>query len=196
MRPIIDPITSGTGRALARAHVSPNGLTATGLAMTLACAALIGAGHSRAAGILLIPSVIIDVLDGALARATGRVTAWGGFLDSVSDRVGDGALLAGVAWAASRDDDSRLLAAALVAMVLSFLVPYARAKAEGLGYQTASGPGERPERAVIMILGLLSGLVEAAVWLIALLTAITFVARCLSVKRQATVPVAREAGDS
>ena len=137
-----------------------------GLLAQVGVAWVIAAGRPVLAGVLLIPAVILDVLDGAVARATGTVTRWGGFYDAVADRVADGALLAGVAWSA-RSGQPRLLAATLTAMVLSFCVPYARAKAEAFGYQTRSGPGERAERAVILIVGLILGLVEAAMWITA-----------------------------
>lgn len=185
LRPIIEPLTSGAGRTLARAHVSPNALTTVGLAGTIACAWLIAAGHIFLAGILLIAPMIIDVLDGATARASGTVSTWGAFYDSVSDRVGDGALFAGIAWA-SRVAHPRVLAAALLALVLTFCVPYARAKAEACGLSTVAGPGERAERAVIMIAGLILGYVEASLWVIAALTFWTFVTRCYSVWRQTT----------
>src|SRR5258706_15702086 len=96
VRPIIEPFTTGAGRALARAHVSPNMLTSLGLIGTIVCAWLIVIHHPGAAGEALIPFVIIDVLDGATARASGRVTRWGAFFDSVSDRVGDGALFVAI----------------------------------------------------------------------------------------------------
>lgn len=175
----------GAGRALAKAHLTPNALTTSGLVLTLGGSWLVAVGEPFRGGLVLIPAAILDVLDGALARATGRVTPWGGFYDSVADRIGDGALLAAIAWAARAGHD-RLFVGALVAMVLSFLVPYARAKAESFGYTVRSGPGERAERAVILIAGLILGYVEAAVWVVAALAAWTFVGRCLGVRHQAT----------
>jgi CDP-diacylglycerol--glycerol-3-phosphate 3-phosphatidyltransferase len=185
LRPVIEPLTSGAGRALARAHLTPNALTTIGLAGTLACAWLIVDGRTRAAGALLIPFVIVDVLDGATARAMNRVTAWGGFYDSVCDRVGDGALLGAIAWAA-RVGAPRLCAASLVALVATMCVPYARAKAEAMNVSAGSGPGERAERAIILIAGLILLRVEIAVWTVAALTIYTFVARCVAVWRQTT----------
>ena len=185
LRPIIEPITSGAGRALAKAHLTPNALTTIGLAGTILCAWLIVDGRERLAGFLLIPFVIVDVLDGATARAMNRVTVWGGFYDSVCDRIGDGALFAAVAWAA-RIGNERLAAAALVALIATMLVPYARAKAEALGYRTASGPGERAERAIVFIAGLILHRIEVAVWVIVALTTYTFVVRCAGVWRQAS----------
>ncbi|HVL32497.1 MAG TPA: CDP-alcohol phosphatidyltransferase family protein, partial [Actinomycetota bacterium] len=177
LRPIIEPFTGGAGKVLVRAHISANMLTTVGILGAIGCGWLIAAGRPVLAGLLFIPAVIIDVLDGAAARATGTVTKWGGFFDSVGDRVADGAIIGGMAWAA-RDDD-RVFAAALLALVLSFLVPYARAKAEAMLLTVASGPGERAERAVIIIVGLVFGLEEIALWALVVLTLITFSQRCL-----------------
>lgn len=183
LRPILEPITATAGRHLQRAHVTPNILTAMGIIATVLCGALVAAGRPVLAGILLIPSILIDMLDGAMARATGRVTVWGSFFDSVGDRLADGAVIAGIAWAA-RGGNDRTLAAALIALILTFLVPYARAKAEAIGYRVASGPGERAERSVLIIAGLIFGFEEAALWTLVGLALITFVGRCASVWRQ------------
>jgi len=185
-RPIIEPLTAAMSKVLASARLTPNMLTTVGLAAVLGCAWLIAVGRPLLAGVLLIPAIIIDVLDGALARATGSVTAWGGFYDAVSDRIADGALLGALAWVA-REDEPRLMAAAIIAMVLQFLVPYARAKAEALGYEAASGPGERAERIVVLIAGLILGFEEIAVWVIVVLAAISFVSRTTSVRKQSAV---------
>lgn len=183
LRPVIEPLTAGVGRGLARAHLSPNALTTTGLIAVLACAAIIARGDAVLGGLLLIPAVLLDLLDGAVARASGRVTVWGGYFDSVCDRISDGALLGAVAWAA-RSSDDRVLGLALVALILSFVVPYARAKAEALGLTPGSGPGERAERSVALIAGLLFDVMEPALWVLCALAAYTIVTRSLAVRRQ------------
>lgn len=184
LRPVIEPFTTGTGRLLARLHLSPNALTTIGLAAMLGCSWLVATGRTLAGGLLLIPAFLIDVLDGALARATGRVTPWGGFYDSVMDRIADGALFAAFAWWL-RDGEARPFVAALAALVVTQLVPYARAKAESLGYRAPGGLGERAERAVLVCAGLILGFEEIALWLVVGTTALTFLTRTLSVRRQA-----------
>lgn len=186
LRPVIEPITSGAGRALARAHLTPNALTAIGLVAVLACAWVIATGEIALGGLLLIPAVLLDVLDGALARATNRVTAWGGFFDSVCDRVADGALLGAIAWAAVGSGDRGILRAALIATVTSFVVPYARAKAEAMGIRPSSGPGERAERYVVIVVGLLFDVLEPALWIVIALTTYTAITRSLAVRRATT----------
>lgn len=185
LRPIIEPFTTGTGRVLARAHISPNGLTTIGLLAMVGCSWLVAIGREFLAGICLIPAFFIDVFDGALARATGRVTVWGGYYDSVSDRIADGVLFGAFAWLV-RDDGSRVFAAAVLALVATQLVPYARAKAEALGFEVPGGVGERAERAVIVCAGLILGYVEAALWATSAVTLVTFAARVRAVRRQAS----------
>ena len=96
VRPLIQPFTAGVGRGMARIGLTPNVVTLTGLAWTFVCVWLVVIGHRTMAGIVMIPAWFLDIFDGALARVTNRVTPWGGFLDSVCDRIGDGALLAAI----------------------------------------------------------------------------------------------------
>lgn len=185
VRPLIQPFTAGVGRAMARVGLTPNMVTSLGLLLTFFCVWLIVIGHRQLAGIVMIPAWFLDVFDGALARVTNRVTAWGGFFDSVADRIGDGALLAAIASLGWRYHRPRILVAGLVAMVVTSLVPYARAKAEALGYTVAGGPGERAERAVFISAGLILHVEEGAMWVLTALCLFTFATRCLSVYRQA-----------
>lgn len=187
LRPVIEPLTAGVGRALSRAHLSPDALTTAGLIAVLGCAAVIARGDAVLGGALLIPAVLLDLLDGAVARASGRVTAWGGYYDSVCDRISDGALLGAVAWSARGAhpaSQGRLLGLALVALTLSFVVPYARAKAEALGLKPGSGPGERAERSILLVAGLLFDVMEPALWVLCALAAFTIATRSVAVRRQ------------
>jgi len=186
VRPLIQPFTAGVGRAMAKVGLTPNMVTSLGLLLTFFCVWLIVIGHRQLAGIVMIPAWFLDVFDGALARVTNRVTAWGGFFDSVADRIGDGALLAAIASLGWRYHRPRVLVAGLVAMVVTSLVPYARAKAEALGYRVAGGPGERAERAVLISAGLILHQEEGAMWVLTALCLFTFLTRCFSVYRQAT----------
>jgi phosphatidylglycerophosphate synthase len=187
VRPLIQPLTAGVGRAMAKVGLTPNMVTTLGLLLTFFCVWLIVIGHRTLAGIVMIPAWFLDVFDGALARVTNSVTVWGGFFDSVADRIGDGALLAAIASLGWRYHRPRVLVAGLVAMVATSLVPYARAKAESLGYKLASGPGERAERAIFISAGLILHVEEVAMWVLTALCVITFVGRCLSVYRQTRV---------
>jgi len=185
VRPLIQPFTAGVGRGMARIGLTPNAVTLIGLAWTFVCVWLVVIGHRTMAGIVMIPAWFLDIFDGALARVTNRVTPWGGFLDSVCDRIGDGALLAAIASLGWRYRQPKILVAGLVAMIVTSLVPYARAKAEALGYKVASGPGERAERAILISAGLILHLEVAAMWVLTALCLITFAGRCAAVYRQA-----------
>src|SRR5919199_1615970 len=132
---------------------------------------------------------ILDILDGALARAGGKTTPFGAFLDSTTDRVGEGAVLGAIALVFSRHGHTVALAATIAAVAGSFLVSYTRAKAEALGLRGDVGLGSRAERVVVITGGLV--LAPISIWLlvgaIALLTAtawLTVVQRILFVRRQ------------
>lgn len=184
LRPVIEPFTAGAGRLLARLRLTPNALTTVGLGAMVACSWLVATEHNLAAGLWLIPAFLIDVFDGALARATGRVSPWGGFYDSVIDRIADGVLFGAFVWVA-RDGATRPFIAAVTALVVTQLVSYARAKGESLGYRVPGGLGERAERAVLVCAGLILGYEEIALWLVVGATAATFLARVLAVRKQA-----------
>ncbi|MGZ4205861.1 MAG: CDP-alcohol phosphatidyltransferase family protein [Actinomycetota bacterium] len=186
VRPLIKPFAEGVGRGMARLGLTPNMVTLIALLWTFVVVWLIVIGHRTMAGIVMIPAWFLDIFDGALARVTGRVTIWGGFLDSVADRIGDGALLAAIASLGWRYHRPRLMLAGLVAMVAVSLVPYARAKAESFGFKVASGPGERAERAIIISASLILHLEEWGMWVLTALALYTFARRFLSVHRQAT----------
>jgi len=182
LRPVIEPLTTGIGRAIAKTHLTPNALTSIGVAAVGACAWLIVAGQSFLAGVLLIPAFLIDVFDGALARATGRVGPWGGFYDSVADRVADAAVLGAFVWIMRTSPRGFIVS--MVALAGTLVVPYARAKAEALGMPSPGGLGERAERAIFICAGLILGLEEAAMWAVAGTTVLTFGARVRAVRRR------------
>src|SRR2546423_12651776 len=101
VRPLIQPFTAGVGRAMARVGLTPNVVTSIGLLWTFVAVWLIVIGHRTLAGIVMIPAWFLDIFDGALARVTNRVTAWGGFFGSVAGPLGDGgvpAAIASVGW--------------------------------------------------------------------------------------------------
>lgn len=180
LRPVIEPITTGIGKAIARTHLSPNALTTIGVFAVAGCAWLMIAGRTFMAGLLLIPAFLIDVFDGALARATNRVGPWGGFYDSVADRVADATVLGAFVWILR--GSPRGFVVAMIALAGTLVVPYARAKSEALGLPAPGGLGERAERAVFICAGLILGLEEAAMWAVAATTVVTFIVRVRAVR--------------
>ncbi|HEV7534831.1 MAG TPA: CDP-alcohol phosphatidyltransferase family protein, partial [Acidimicrobiia bacterium] len=136
-----------------------------------------------------------DVLDGAVAKSGGTAGPRGAFFDSVCDRVSDGAVLGGAAWYyAGRDPHLSVLAFAVA--MLSLLVSYERSRAESLGFNGKGGLMERAERMVVLGVGLTFGRLTFALWVLALLTAVTVVQRFLLVWRQATPESPRPARPS
>ena len=178
---------------LTRTRITPNALTATGVSLCLASAVLVYFEYRNEllffwlGAVVFVVGSILDILDGALARAGGKATPFGSFLDSTTDRVGEGAMLLAIALVFSRDGNELALAAAVAAVAGSFLVSYTRAKAEGLGLKGDVGLGSRAERVVVITAGLVLAPWGVLPWAIYLLTAtawITVVQRILFVRKQ------------
>jgi CDP-diacylglycerol--glycerol-3-phosphate 3-phosphatidyltransferase len=181
---------------LARTGVTPNVLTATGVSLCLAAAVLVpfeDRGHKvlvywLAAAIFVVGS-LLDILDGALARVGGKATPFGAFIDSTTDRVGEGAMLAAIALVFSRNGEDWAVVVAVAAVVGSFLVSYTRARAEALGLKGDVGLGSRAERVVLITAGLVFAPWGGLPWAIVVLAAtawLTVVQRVLHVRKQLT----------
>lgn len=141
--------------AAGRLGLTPNALTVLGFAGVCVSAALAANGQWIAAGVVSLLFAAFDMLDGALARATGRVSRFGAFLDSTLDRAGEGVLYAGIV-AGTVATASALPGLAALAMIAAFLVSYSRARAEGLGFGGDVGIAPRAERVIIMGIGLIA----------------------------------------
>lgn len=155
---------------LARARVNPNVLTLIGLFINIFASILFAKGMFTLAGLVVLFAGIFDMVDGEVARRTGRVTRFGAFFDSVIDRYSDVILLLGlVVWYAKVD---RILYATLVVFSLigSIMTSYTRARAESLIPACKAGFLERPERIVLLIIGALANRLGAAVWVMAVLS--------------------------
>lgn len=140
-------------RALHAAGVTPNAVTVAGVLVTLAGAALLVTAGPAVALLPLLLGMLADALDGALARLAGRESVFGAFLDSTLDRLSDAAPFLAAALIAARDADPALALLALWALVASFLVSYARAKAESLGRTASIGAAPREARTTLLIIG-------------------------------------------
>lgn len=147
-------ITTPFISALSRSRIKPNTLTWIGLIVSFAAAYAIATGHLVVAGALVLLSGLFDILDGALARATGKSTRFGAMLDSTFDRLADAALLFGVALLYLKTGHWVNVVLAFLALVGSFLTSYTRARAEGLGMACPVGLFTRAERVIILALGL------------------------------------------
>jgi CDP-diacylglycerol--glycerol-3-phosphate 3-phosphatidyltransferase len=186
-------LASRSVTGLARTRVTPNTLTTLGVSLCIAAAILVPfESHNPwlifwlAAGIFVIGSVL-DILDGALARAGGKSTPFGAFLDSTTDRVGEGAMLAAIALVFSQHGEGWAVVVAFAALLGSFLVSYTRAKAEAIGLRATVGLGSRAERVVIITAGLVFAPWGGLPWAIVALCAITWltvIQRVLHVRKQ------------
>jgi CDP-diacylglycerol--glycerol-3-phosphate 3-phosphatidyltransferase len=142
-------------RPVARSRVTPNMLTTVGLMLNLICAFIIGGGWLFASGVLLLFAGIFDMADGALARIKELTSDGGDFLDATLDRLAEGGIGLGLLWhALARSDDVQV--ALIYAFVIgSVMISYARARAEVLNLDCSTGLMARPERIVILAVGLI-----------------------------------------
>ncbi len=176
------------GRNLHRAGVSPDAITAVGVAMAAACAVAIGMGWFPLAVLLLALTGLPDALDGAVAKAAGKSGPRGAYLDSVSDRLSDALLFAGCAWYFAGTDTPRNALVPFGVYIAASLVSYQRAKAESLGYDARGGLMERAERFIVLGIGLLFfPILLWVLWGMLILTAYTALTRFNKVWKQATV---------
>lgn len=175
--------------AIASLNPNPNHLTFAGLLINIAAAFLFGYGYFFVGGLVLLFANIFDMLDGRVARQTGRVTKFGAFFDSVMDRYSDIIVLVGITIYYARDtkDHSTLYVALTgIALVGSVLVSYTRARAESLISACKVGFLERPERVVLLVIGSLTEIgpyhlclhkMKAVIWVLAVLSHWTVIHR-------------------
>jgi len=159
-------------KLISHTPLTPDAITWIGFIITVGAGALIVTEHLLAAGIVVLVAGLFDMLDGALARLTNKVTRFGAILDSTLDRVSEAVLLVSLLAVFVRGQDfavSMLIGAALVG---SLLVSYTRARMEGLGIECKAGLFTRPERIIVLTLGLLLSRFDPA--LLVALSVITF----------------------
>ena len=147
---------------------TPSVATAVGLGIAVIAAYFVYQGEFFTGGVLVLFSSVFDLLDGGIARATGRVSRRGALMDSVFDRVSELTVLIGLAMYYTSGPDANQLGVllAVVAMSGSLMVSYVRARAEGLGVKGTAGFLTRPERVVIMVVCLLIGYPMASLWIL------------------------------
>ena len=149
-------------RALQRIGFTPNAVTLLGFLVTCVAAVLVAMGHLRIGALVFLAGGALDLFDGALARLSNKTTPFGAMLDSLMDRLGEAALYLGLTvYALSVDPDSRnltlFMSLLILALATSQAVSYLRAKGESLGIDTRAGLMTRPERVVILFVGLFLG---------------------------------------
>lgn len=179
--------------SLARTRVTPNALTAAGLTLCVAASILVFFEYRNEllffwlGAVLFVVGSVLDILDGALARFSGKQSPFGAFVDSTTDRISEGFMLGALAIALARDGSELGVALSAAAIAGSFLVSYTRSKAEGLGLRGDVGIGSRAERVVVITAGLVLAPWVPLELALALLTAtawFTVLQRVLHVRTQ------------
>jgi CDP-diacylglycerol--glycerol-3-phosphate 3-phosphatidyltransferase len=178
---------------LARTRITPNALTASGVILCGAASILvlfegrIEIAFYWLAAVVFVAGSLLDILDGALARAGGKTTPFGAFLDSTTDRISEGFMLTAIAYVLATHHRAVFVAVAMAAVSGSFLVSYTRAKAESIGLRGDVGIGSRAERVVVITAGLVLapwGVLPWALVLLACTAWITVGQRVLHVRKQ------------
>ncbi len=193
LRTIFSKISDPIGSWLHRRGATADMVTVFGTVVSIASSLwFFTNGHLFWGTVVVTIFVLFDTLDGAVARAAGGGSAFGGVLDSVCDRIADGALFAALVWWCFGVGDNRPLAiAALTCLVSGQVVSYIKARAEAAGLTAVGGLIERPERLIITLVGTgLHGLsvpyaLDVALWLLAALSLVTVGQRLVSVHRSA-----------
>lgn len=163
VRPRVQGILEPIGRSLAHIGVTPTFMTLFGLVVAIGGAVLIGVGLIIPGALVALAGSALDGLDGAVARASDKVTSRGAFLDATVDRLGEISVLTGLA--VSQRGEVRILLLSLLALGGSLLVPYLRAKAESVGLDGRGGLMGRAERVILVTLGMLTGWIEPMLWI-------------------------------
>jgi CDP-diacylglycerol--glycerol-3-phosphate 3-phosphatidyltransferase len=172
------------GRFLGGLGLTPNMLTVIGLVLNSLVAAVIAFWDIRLGGALLLIASAFDMLDGAVARATGKGSKFGGFLDSTLDRYSESVVYLGVlVYILDTDDAKSGAILTLLATTGALMISYARARAEAIGYKASVGLVARPERVILLALCLIIDQPMWALWALAILTHITAFTRIIHVWR-------------
>jgi CDP-diacylglycerol--glycerol-3-phosphate 3-phosphatidyltransferase len=183
LRKVFTPFLSG----LHKLGVTPNQVTITGTVLNGGVGVLVVFDHLIYAGILMLVAGLFDMLDGSLARLTKKVTQFGAFLDSSLDRVSEGMVLAAIAYfLAIKGGQRGAIDAALVVLALlgSMMVSYTRARAESLGLECKSGIMTRPERIILVAIGLFFDVLPYVIYIMLALTIFTVIQRVVHTYRE------------
>ena len=168
---------------LGRLGFTPDALTVVGFGIVLVAAFTAAAGQWVLTALILIFGTLFDGLDGTLARATGKTSDFGAFLDSTMDRAGEAVIYTGIAAGAAMSGKTEVIGLATLALGTGSLVSYVRARGEGLGVCANIGIAQRAERAAVLIVGLLAGGLAAPTWLTAALLIISVASAITVVQR-------------
>ena len=156
---------------MVKVKLTPNAVTILGFIICCISAYYISSGSFLVGGLLVLFSGFLDIFDGALARKINQITDKGAFLDSTFDRLSEAIVLIGLIYYFSNSNETNFVLLTSLSLVFSLLISYLRARIEGLGYNSKSGFFTRPERVLLVSLGLIFFSPELTVTLLALATA-------------------------
>ena len=180
-----DRVVVPIGRGMARAGLTPNGITTLGLVGVFAGITVLLLGRPVLGGWIVAVATILDAFDGTVARLTDSQTEMGAFYDSVADRIADATIFAACAWVAR--DRPWVFAGVMIAFGAALITSYVRAKAESLGFDATVGLIERPERVAIILPAVGYGFLGWGAWMLAIGGVITIGQRLYAVIGQARV---------
>ncbi|MGK0276688.1 MAG: CDP-diacylglycerol--glycerol-3-phosphate 3-phosphatidyltransferase [Ilumatobacter sp.] len=184
----VDKAVKPIGALLRKTRLTPDHLTIMGLLVGIAAAVAIGFGRLWLGLGLVILAALPDLLDGALAKASGTSSQRGAFFDSTVDRVTDSLLLGGIGWHFALTEDPRLVLLPFAVASISSVISYQRAKAESLGIEAKGGLMERAERIIAILIGLAFNILLIPIlWIMLVLTSITALQRFWKVWNAAAV---------
>ena len=188
-RPGVERGLRPVGSDLGKVGITANQLTVAGIVLSVLAGLAIAQGWLVWGAVLLLLSGVTDVLDGAVAKASGTASPRGAFFDSVSDRISDTFVLGGVAWYLASVEGGHMALLPFAVVGASNLVSYERARAESLGFSARGGLMERAERMLLVGVALLfSAVLVPVLWIMLALTLFTAVQRFVMVWRQGSVP--------
>jgi CDP-diacylglycerol--glycerol-3-phosphate 3-phosphatidyltransferase len=173
----LDPYIYTVVKYLLGKRVNPNLLTFSGFILNAGAALLLATGYTKGGGFAILGAGLCDLMDGAMARNQGRATPFGAFFDSVMDRYSDLIVLLGILLYYTRRGSTGMVVLTSVVLIGTALVPYVRARAEGVIEKCAVGLLERAERIVLLAVGALFDVMVPILWILAVLTHFTVVQR-------------------
>lgn len=192
IRQVLAHVVEPVARGLLKLGLSPDAITIIGtIGVSFGALYFFPQGMLWQGVLVIVAFVFSDMLDGTMARLSGRSGPWGAFLDSTLDRVADGAIYIGLIVYAAREQNWWLLAGLATCLIAGTIISYAKARAEGLGMTCNVGFAERSERLIIILLvTLVAGfgvphVLMAGVWILAALSVFTVFQRVLHVRKQA-----------
>lgn len=190
-------ITGPIVTSIAGTGITPDVLTWIGFLTAVGAAALVAAGHFILGAVTLLLAGAFDMLDGGLARLKKKETRFGAFLDSTLDRLSEICLLLGLLLYCLKKNMTSAAVLVFIAMAMSMLVSYVRARAEGLGVRCDVGWFTRPERVIVLALGLFLNKILVSLVILAIFSGITIIQRAVKVKKETSMQhVAVEKSDT